>query len=181
MEPKPNPSARPQRYLLHLARTHPTFRIPDLDSCARFFGFGIRLLATGDYYIAGSEQSVPGDDSERGVEVKSTRDLEDAVGKGSSALVVIEFTEGHGVYQEHHGEIPMAVTDVRKTDEWAQILTTRCIMVKSVLRETIMYFGTLTQLWIQIHIPRFLPCPFIAELPAPAQVDGTSSRIMASG
>ena len=130
MEPKPNPSARPQRYLLHLARTHPTFRIPDLDSCSRFFGFGIRLLATGDYYIAGSGQSVPGDDSERGVEVKSTRDLEDAVGKGSSALVVIEFTEGHGVYQEHCGDVPMAETDVGKTDEWARILTTRCIMVK---------------------------------------------------
>lgn len=122
--------ARPQRYLLHLARTHPTFRIADLDSCARFFGFGIRLLATGDYYIAGSGQPVPGDTSERGIEVTSTRELEDAVGKGSSALVVIEFTVGNGVYQEHHGEVPDAVIDVEKTDEWARILTTRCIMVK---------------------------------------------------
>lgn len=123
-------ASRPQRYLLHLARTHPTFRIAELDSCARMFGFGIRLLATGDHYISGAHQSEPEGTPEWGIEAKSTRDLEDAIGQGSSALVVIEFTEGNGVYQEHNGAIPTAVTDVERTDGWAQVLTTRCIMVK---------------------------------------------------
>ncbi|GHJ88048.1 hypothetical protein NliqN6_4450 [Naganishia liquefaciens] len=133
MESKSHSNACPQRYLLHLARTHPTFRIPDLDSCARFFGFGIRLLATGDYFIAGAGQSVNNDNgSEWGIQVKSTRELEDAIGRGSSALVVIEFTEGRGVYQEHHGEVPLVVNDVDQTDEWARILTTRCIMLKAI-------------------------------------------------
>lgn len=127
------PNTKPQRYLLHLARTHPTFRIPDLDSCARFFGFGIRLLATGDHYIAGSSQPASGDTSDWGIEAKTTRELEDAIGRGKSALVVIEFTEGNGVYQAHHGDVPAAAVDVAKTDEWARLLTTRCIMVKSVL------------------------------------------------
>jgi hypothetical protein len=122
--------AEPQRYLLHLARTHPTFRIPDLDSCARFFGFGIRLLATGDHYIAGSSQPLSTGTPEWGVEAKTTRELEDAIGRGGSALVVIEFTEGCGVYQAHHGEVPAAVMDIEKTDQWARLLTTRCIMVK---------------------------------------------------
>lgn len=120
----------PQRYLLHLARTHPTFRIPELDSCARMFGFGIRLLATGDHYISGARQISEESTPEWGTEAKSTRELEDAVGAGLSALVVLEFTAGTGVYQDNAEPCPESVADVESTDEWARILTERCIMVK---------------------------------------------------
>lgn len=125
-----NSATNPQRYLLHLARTHPTFRIPELDSCARMFGFGIRLLASGDHYISGARQEADAATPAWGIEAKSTRELEDAVGAGLSALLVIEFTEGTGVFQDMSGSIPVAVPDVETTDEWARILTTRCIMVK---------------------------------------------------
>lgn len=123
-------TAYPQRYLLHLARTHPTFRIPELDSCARMFGFGIRLIATGDHYISGARQQDEESMSAWGSEAKSTRELEDAVGAGQSALVVLEFTEGTGVYQDETGPVPVPVADLERTDEWARTLTERCIMVK---------------------------------------------------
>jgi hypothetical protein len=123
-------AATPQRYLLHLARTHPTFRIPELDSCARMFGFGIRLLATGDHYISGARQRGEESTPQWGIEAKATRELEDAIGAGLSALVVLEFTEGTGVYQDSAGPCPEPVLGVERTDEWARILTERCIMVK---------------------------------------------------
>lgn len=94
------------------------------------FGFGIRLLATRDHYISGALQLGDGATPEWGTEAKTTRELEDVIGAGLSALVVIEFTEGTGVYQDTAGSVPMAVADIERTDKWARILTTRCIMVK---------------------------------------------------
>ncbi|KAJ9113655.1 hypothetical protein QFC22_005964 [Naganishia vaughanmartiniae] len=119
---------KPQRYLLHLARSHPTFRIPELDSCACLYGFGIRLLATGDYYISGAYQP---SSSSWGHELGSTLELEDAIGQGDSALLVIEFTTGQGVYKDSESTC-MPVVDTQKTDEWARLLTQRCILVKSI-------------------------------------------------
>jgi hypothetical protein len=94
------------------------------------FSFGIRLLATGDHYISGARQEAGVATPAWGIEAKTTRELEDAVGAGFSALLVIEFIEGTGVYQDTEGPLPAAVADVETTDEWARILTTRCIMVK---------------------------------------------------
>lgn len=118
----------PQRYLLHLARSHPTFRIAELDSCARLYEFGIRLLATGDYHISGAYQP---SSSSWGRELNSTQELEDVIGQGDSALLVIEFTTGQGV-QKDSASPSTPVVDTQKTDEWARLLTQRCILVKSV-------------------------------------------------
>jgi tRNA G10 N-methylase Trm11 len=128
MSSQMNSTSSPQRYLIHLARSHPTFRIPELDSCACLYGFGIRLLATGDHYISGASQP---SSLRWGHELDSTLELEDAIGRGDSALLVIEFTTGQGVYKNAESAC-LPVVDTRKTDEWARLLTQRCILVKSV-------------------------------------------------
>ncbi|KAJ9121979.1 hypothetical protein QFC24_004562 [Naganishia onofrii] len=113
MSRQTNSTSLPQRYLIHLARSHPTFRIPELDSCACLYGFGIRLLATGDHYISGASQP---SSLRWGHELDSTLELEDAIGRGDSALLVIEFTTGQGVYKNAESAC-LPVADTRKTDE----------------------------------------------------------------
>ncbi|KAJ9104053.1 hypothetical protein QFC19_004187 [Naganishia cerealis] len=67
-----------------------------------------------------------------GVALRSTQELEDVVGQGLSALLVIEFTAGQGVYKDTTEAVREPVKDAQKTDGWARLLAQRCILVKSI-------------------------------------------------
>jgi hypothetical protein len=143
------------KFTVHLSLSNPTFRLPDLHSAAKLYGFGLKIFHPWST-----------DDSET-----SEQETWDFVHSGRSAFIVIEFTDEDG--QE--------VRDLQRCLRYCRQLGERCIMIKSVvLIHRIVLNKLLTKLLpfatSQIHTSAVSPRPDLARAPRTPRTDQTGRR-----
>jgi hypothetical protein len=105
------------RFTLNLSLTNPTFRLPDLYSTAKLFGFGLRIFHPWNNHEV---------DSDKDDEV-SERETWEFVHSGRSAFVIIGFADEEG----------REVRDLERCLGYCRQLGERCIMIKSVPKSLI--------------------------------------------